>query len=225
MPSRPQSAPSDDWRQIELLARVPGQRTYELIRPVVLFGQSPADRAAETGAAERTLYRQVARFDQLGMASFVPPPKVEKHRLLPVEVRQAILDAKREHPPLNVHELTTICWARYGHRPSSHTVKRILAESPPPPRTHRRFPPYHAEPDPIRRRLAIVRLHVEGWNAKSIAAYLETSRQTVHATLKRWAEEEFAGMADKSRAPHRRGTKMTLRAIATVRDPPQPPHL
>ncbi len=45
-----------------------------------------------------------------------------------------------------------------------------------------------------------------------------TSRQTVHATLKRWAEEEFAGMPDKSRAPHRRGTKVTLRAIATVKE-------
>src|SRR5215207_3031618 len=218
MPSRPQSAPSDDWRQIELLARAPGQRTYELIRPVVLFGQSPAERAVQTGAAERTLYRQVARFDQLGMASLVPPPKVEKHRLLPVEVRQAILDAKREHPALNVHEITTICWARFGHRPSSHTVKRILAERPPPPRTHRHFPPDHAIADPNQRRLAIVRLHVEGWNATSIAAYLETSRQTVHATLKRWAEEEFAGMPDKSRAPHRRGTKVTLRAIATVKE-------
>jgi hypothetical protein len=41
----------------------------------------------------------------------VPPPKVEKHRLLPAEVRQTILDAKREHPPLNVHEITTVCWA------------------------------------------------------------------------------------------------------------------
>lgn len=64
--------PTGDWRQIELLARAPGQRTYELIRPVVLFGQSPAERAAETGAAERTLYRQVARFDQLGMAGLLP---------------------------------------------------------------------------------------------------------------------------------------------------------
>jgi hypothetical protein len=94
-------ASTEDWRQIELLARAPGQCTYELIRlirPVVLFGQSPAERAAETGAAERTLYRQVARFDQLGMASFVPPPKVEKHRTLPPEVRQALFDAKREHP-------------------------------------------------------------------------------------------------------------------------------
>jgi transposase len=203
MPSRPQVAPTEDWRQIELLARAPGQRTYELIRPVVLFGQSPAERAAETGAAERTLYRQVARFDQLGMASFVPPPKIEKHRTLPPEVCQAILDARREHPPLNVHEITTICWARRGQRPNSHTVKRILTESPPPPRTHRRFPPCHAIADPTQRRLAIVRLHVQGWNATTIAAYLETSRQTVQTTLKRWAEEEFAGMPDKSRAPQR----------------------
>ena len=218
MSARPRIVPTEDWRQIELLARAPGQRTYELIRPVVLFGQSPAERAAETGAAERTLDRQVARFDQLGMAGLVPPPKVEKHHTLPPAVRQAILDAKREHPPLNTHELTTICWVRCGHRPSSHTVKRILAESPPPPRTHRRFPPYHAISDPIQRRLAIVRLHVEGWNATSIAAYLETSRQTVHTTLKRWAEEEFAGMPDKSRAPHRRGTKVTLRAMVTVKE-------
>jgi hypothetical protein len=73
MPARPQVAPTEDWRQIELLARAPGQRSCEPIRPVVLFGRSPAERAAETGAAGRTLYRQLVRFDQLGMASFVPP--------------------------------------------------------------------------------------------------------------------------------------------------------
>jgi hypothetical protein len=56
-------APTEDWHQIALLTRDRGQRNYELIQPVVLFGQSPAERAVETGAAERTLYRQVARFD------------------------------------------------------------------------------------------------------------------------------------------------------------------
>lgn len=30
--------------------RAPGQRIYALLRPVVLFSQSPAERAAETGA-------------------------------------------------------------------------------------------------------------------------------------------------------------------------------
>src|SRR5215218_2710339 len=109
MAPRPRVEPTDDWRQIALLARAPGQRTYELIRPVVLFGRSPAERAAETGTAERTFYRQVARFEQLGMASFVPPPTVEQHRTLPPEVRQAIRDAKREHPPLAARELTRIC--------------------------------------------------------------------------------------------------------------------
>ncbi len=95
MPRRERIEATHDWHQLALRLRAVGQRAYALIRPVVLFGQSPAERAAETGAAERTLYRQVARFDQLGMA---------------------ILDAKREHPPLNVHELATICWARFGHR-------------------------------------------------------------------------------------------------------------
>ena len=43
------------------------------------------------------------------MPSLVPPPKVEKHRTLAVPARRAILDAKREHPPLTVNELRTIC--------------------------------------------------------------------------------------------------------------------
>ena len=72
MLARPRIAPTEDWRQIELLARALGQRTDEVIRPVVRVGQSAAERAAGTGAAERTLDRQVARFDQLGMASGRP---------------------------------------------------------------------------------------------------------------------------------------------------------
>lgn len=168
--------PTHEWHQLEFRTRADGQRTYELIRPVVLFGHSPAERAVETGTAERTLYRQVARFAQLGLASCVPPPKVEKHRTLPAHVRQAILDLKREHPPLNFNEIRTICWARFAHRPSSATIRRVLAEAPPPPRAHRRFPPFHGTADPAERRLAIVRLHIEGWNKQSIAQYLETSR-------------------------------------------------
>lgn len=210
--------PTHEWHQLEFRVQSAGQRTYELIRPVVLFGHSPAERAAETGAAARTLYRQVARFEQLGMASFVPPPKVEKHRTLPAHIRQAILDAKREHPPLNVNEIRTICWARFNHRPSNATVKRVLAEDPPPPRTHRRFPPFHSIADPATRRLAIVRLHIEGWNKQSIAQYLETSRVTVHDTLKRWIAEGTDGLDNKSSAPYRPATKVTLRAIATVKE-------
>ena len=50
------------------------------------------------------------------------------------------------------------------------------------------------------RRRTVIRLHVDGWNAKSIAEYLQVSRKTVHAILRRFAEEQFAGLADKSHA-------------------------
>ena len=118
MRPRPWVEPTDDWHPVALPARAPGQRTSELVRPVVLFCQSPAECDVATDATERTLYRQVARFAQFGMVGLLPPPTVETHRRLPPEVRQAILDAKRKHPPLNTHELTTICWAHLSQPPT-----------------------------------------------------------------------------------------------------------
>jgi len=61
--------PTDDWEQLRLLLEWPEQVVYELIRPVVLFGRTAAQRAQETGTAERTLRRKAQRFDAHGMAS------------------------------------------------------------------------------------------------------------------------------------------------------------
>lgn len=124
-----------------------------------------------------------------------------------------------------MREIATICWARFGQRLGHNTVRRILAEHPPAPHTSRRFAPYHAIPDPFTRRRAVLQLHFEGWNKASIAAYLETSRHTVHDILKRWAAEQFAGLHDKSRRPHRLRTKQTLDAIRTVERLQQNPGL
>jgi putative transposase len=55
-------------------------------------------------------------------------------------------------------------------------------------------------PDPAERGLAVIRLHSEGWSITSIAKYLQTSRPTIYATLKRWTEEGVAGLDGKSRA-------------------------
>jgi hypothetical protein len=57
MPStrRQRMEPTDDWQQLQLLSRFPEQRTYELLRPVALFGHSPAERARQTNTPERTL--------------------------------------------------------------------------------------------------------------------------------------------------------------------------
>ncbi len=144
---------------------------------------------------------------------------------MPAELRQAILDLKREHPPLHFREIATICWARFGHRLSHNTVRRILAEAPPPPRVSRRFPPYHAIADPFTRRRTVLQLHFEGWSQASIATYLEVHRHTVADILRRWVADDLAGLHDKPSRPHRLRTKQTLAAIHAVKTLQQNPAL
>ncbi|MGE3628062.1 MAG: helix-turn-helix domain-containing protein, partial [Hyphomicrobiales bacterium] len=219
MPSRQRDRipPTEQWQQRELLLDTPGQRSYEAIRPVVVFGEPVPERATATQIPKRTLFRYVARFEAEGLRGLEPPAKLERHQRVPADIRQAVLDLKREHPPLHFREIATICWARFGHRLGHNTVRRILAEHPSPPRTSRRFPPYHAMPNAFTRRKAVLQLHFEGWNKASIAAYLEVSRPTIDDILTRWVTEDLAGRHDKSRRPHRRATKQTLATIHTVK--------
>ena len=63
--ARRRTPPTEDWQQQQLSLRWPEQVAYELIRPIVLFGRSPAQRARETGRSRRTLHRKAARFDAL----------------------------------------------------------------------------------------------------------------------------------------------------------------
>jgi putative transposase len=60
---------------------------------------------------------------------------------------------------------------------------------------------------------------------KRIAAYLVCSRQQVYRTLRRWIAEGVTGLDDKPSAPHQPATKVTLRAIATVKELQENPGL
>src|SRR3712207_4152442 len=136
-----------------------------------------------------------------------------RHRKLPPSIRRLIVDLKAEHPRLSLGEIANICYVGFGRRPSKHTVKRVLFEDPLPLRMVRRYPPYHEMPEPRERRIAVVRLHSEGWAPKSIASYLRTHKSTVYLVLKRWIEEGVEGLEDK---PHGRPPgvrKVDLRAI------------
>lgn len=205
----------DTWQQLELVLTSPEQRIYEVLRPIVLFGQSAAERARETNTLERTLNRQVLRFEARGMASLFPVPPTT-HRELPANLRHLILELKAEHLPFRPHELATICYVRLGRRPSPHTIKRVLGEHVVTPPGTRRFPPYHQIANPVERRRAVLRLHSEGWNKKSIADYLQITRVTVYETLRRWAEEGVAGLFPKSRRPKRPVRKVTLTTLARI---------
>lgn len=57
---RPHVAPTDDWQQLQSLAPFPEQRSYKLLRPVVLFGRPPD---APTEAEWARLVGQAAGWD------------------------------------------------------------------------------------------------------------------------------------------------------------------
>ena len=57
-----------DWQEIKQYTLWPEQEIYERLRPVILFGETAAERAKEIGASERTLHDQAKRFEELGMA-------------------------------------------------------------------------------------------------------------------------------------------------------------
>jgi putative transposase len=70
---------------------------------VVLFQEDAAERARETGAAERTLQRRADQFEQHGMMSLFPKEPVrpsETSRSLPPDMRQLIVDLHAEYPAL-----------------------------------------------------------------------------------------------------------------------------
>jgi transposase len=205
MPSaaRPRRQSTDDWSQVQLFVASPEQATYEILRPIVLFGQPILDRARETGVPERTLRRKAARFDVAGMRSLFdrdPSPAADKRRR-PPEVRRAMLELKAEHPAFGLREIARICQERFDRPVSHHAVGRVLTYETLPILPPRRFRRYHEIADPVERRRAVVTLYLDGWSVKAIAGYLGASRPTVYDVLRRWDEEGWPGLADRSRAP------------------------
>jgi putative transposase len=219
-PKRNRREHTEEWASIKQWVLWPEQELYEAIRPIILYGQTAGERAKEINAAQRTLSRKADEFEQYGMQSLFPSQEpreqVETSRTLPEDLRQLMSDLHAELPTMSWREIAEVCYIRYGRKPSHNSVKQVIATSPPPSLTARRYQPWHLIPDPAERKLAVIRLHSEGWSITSIAEYLQTSRPTIYTTLQRWAEEGVAGLPEKSRA--RKGLrKVTLSVRNEIR--------
>ena len=214
-PKRVRRERTDEWASIQQRTLWPEQELYEQIRPLLLFGETAGERAKETGAAARTLSRKADEFERYGMQSLFSSGEAGGERAtsktLPPEIRQLIVDLHAELPTMSWREIAEICYIRYGRRPAHHSVKHLATSGPPPSLQARRYQPWHLIPDPAERKLAVVRLHSEGWSITSIAEYLQTSRPTIYATLKRWIEEGVAGLEEKSKG--RRGPRKATLAV------------
>ena len=227
-PKRERRARTDEWASIKQWTLWPEQELYEQIRPLVLFHETAGERAKEIDVPQRTLARKADAFERDGMDSLCSSGEQGGARTtsktLPEEVHQLIADLHTELPTMSWREIAEVCYIRYGRRPDHKSVKHIATSSPPSSSSARRYQPWHLIGDPAGRRLAVIRLHAEGWSVTSIAEYLQTSRPTIYATLERWAEEGMAGLEEKSRA-RKQPRKATLQVRNEIRKLQQNPLL
>ena len=91
----------------------------------MLFGLPVAERAEETSSSERTLYRRIARIEAEVMDSLFATEGT-KRRALPPAMRRFVVDLKAEHSPMRPHEISTVCYVRFGRRPDYRAVPEDL---------------------------------------------------------------------------------------------------
>jgi putative transposase len=188
--------PTHEWALLLPLFEWPEQERYEEIRPLVLFDDSVAERAAEVETSASTLYRRLDRFAEDGMESFFDAPTAKRRRLPPA-VRRLIVDLKSEYPRFNLNEIANVVRACFGRKPDVRSVQRVLDEEPLPLKIVRNYPTYHEAEDVRDSRAAIVELRLSGWSAKAIAGYLGVHHATVYRTLERWKQGGLEGLEDR----------------------------
>jgi hypothetical protein len=113
---RPRLAPTDDWAQLQFRFAWAEQASYELVRPVVLFGLTPAERARQTGVSASTVARKADRFDAYGIATFLSTE--EPPQSLPPELRQFIVELKAEYAALRPYEIALSARSASGDGPA-----------------------------------------------------------------------------------------------------------
>jgi hypothetical protein len=211
---RVQREHTEDWQTIQQYTLWPEQTAYELLRPIVLFGDPATQREKETGEPRPTLERKADAFDEQGMVSlFASRPRKqpqETARSLPPDMRQLIVDLRVELPTMSLREIAEICEARFQRCPSHNSVKMVLASGPPPSINTRRYQTWDQIPDPAERRHAVVQLHAEGWSITSIAEYLglckEFSKFHITYIMRRLADYYLnkAPTLDEMKKAHRK---------------------
>ena len=219
-PKRNRRERTDEWASIKQWSLWPEQELYEAIRPLVLFNETAGERAKEIDAPQRTLARKADEFERYGIQSLFASREQggarETSKTLPTDMRQLIVDLHFELPAMSWREIAEICYIRYGRRPDHKNVKRIATSGPPPSLRARRYQPWHLIPDPAERKLAVIRLHSEGWSITSIAQYMQSSRPTIYDTLKRWHDEGVAGLDAKPKT-NKGVRKATLKVRNEIR--------
>jgi hypothetical protein len=172
-------AAAEDFAQYKLQFVDYIQHDYEVIRPIVLFAETIAERSRQTGIERTSVGDKARRFVQEGMLGLVDQRAGQagrKGHVYPEAVAASMLYVKQLYPPMHDREVVRIVARRFGYKTNHHTVKHFFARHALPIQLELAMPPFGEFADAYQARWTVVRLWYEGWNKRSIAGCLKLSR-------------------------------------------------
>jgi putative transposase len=212
----------EEFARIQLQFVDPTQREYEIIRPIVLFGETAAERSRQTGV-ERTVVGDKARRFVLGGMAALQDQRTQsrdpQEPVYPEAIAGYIVYLKQLYPPIHLREIERILLRKFGYRTNHHTLKRFLAPYDTPIQLEFDLTTFSSYDDAYQARWRVVRMASEGWNKQSIADCLKLSRTHVYRILEAFEREGFEGLEDhRSRPTNHPGNQLSLPFFKEVLD-------
>ena len=213
---------AEDFAQIRMQFIDPLQHDYEVIRPIVLFGETAAERSRQTGI-DRTVIGDKARSfvtdGMVGLRDGRSEPRPADGPIYPEGIAGYIIYLKQRYPPIHLREIERILLRKFGYQTNHHTLKRFLEPYETPIQLELDLTTFSSFADAYEARWTVVRMAQEGWDKKSIADCLKLSRAHVYRILDAFEKEGFEGLEDhRTRPPHHPDNQLHLPFLKTLLD-------
>jgi putative transposase len=212
----------EEFAQIRRQCVDPLQHDYEVIRPIVLFAESAAERSRQTGVDRTVVGDKAKRFvteGMLGLADRRAQSAGGKGHVYPDAIAAYILYVKQLYPPIHWREIARILLRKFGYKTNHHTRKRFWEPYDTPRQLALDLPTFASFADAYQARWTVVRMAHEGWNKKSIAACLKLSRAHVYTILEAFEKDGFAGLEDhRTRPPQHPENQLSLPVFKEILD-------
>jgi transposase len=212
----------EEFEQIRRQCVDPIQHHYEVIRPLVLFAETAAERSRQTGMERTVVGDKARRFiieGMLGLADGRAEAAGRKGHTYPEAVADYIVYLTQLYSPIHLREIARILQRKFGYKTNHHTLKRFLEPYDTPIQLELNLLLFSSFGDAYRARWTVVRMAYEGWNKKSIADCLKLSRTHVYTILEAFEKDGFAGLEDqRTRPPQHPGNQLSLPLFKEILD-------
>ena len=200
----------------------PIQHDYEVIRPIVLFAETAAERSRQTGVERTVVGDKARRFvleGMLGLTDRRAEAAGRKGHSYPEAIAGYIVYLKQLYPPIHLREIARIVQRKFGYKTNHHTLKQFLEPYNTPIQLELGLTTFSTFADAYQARWTVVRMAYEGWNKKSIADCLKLSRTHVYTILEAFERDGFAGLEDqRTRPPQHPDNQLTLPLLKEILD-------